>query len=132
MSETDALAESPTAGPETTLEVGAPLPRLAAVRPLDGHRIAVTWANGARAGTTEEVDLAPVVMTLKFYAPPARRPAAVPHRRPRRRRPYAGLGRSRSPARGPDRHGRDHGRAPAWRPSGWATPTSAPSCPATG
>ena len=49
--------------------VGEALPRLAAVRPLDGRRIAVKWANGSRAGATEEVDLAPVIMTLRFYAP---------------------------------------------------------------
>jgi hypothetical protein len=52
-----------------TIAVGAPLPRLAAVRPAGGRAITVTWAGGLRAGATEEVDLSPILLTLKFYMP---------------------------------------------------------------
>jgi len=52
-----------------TIAVGAALPRLAAVRPAGGHAITVTWANGPRTGVAEEVDLSPIITTLKFYAP---------------------------------------------------------------
>jgi hypothetical protein len=46
-----------------------PMPRLASARP-DGHlRLAVTWAEGPRAGRGESVDLLPLVGTHKFYRP---------------------------------------------------------------
>jgi len=45
------------------------LPRIAAVRAADGLAVAVKWARGLRAGRTETVDLAPVVMTLCYYKP---------------------------------------------------------------
>jgi hypothetical protein len=53
------------------IDTGKPLPRLAAVRPVDGpHRLVhVTWAEGARAGRTETVDLSPLIDTHKFYVP---------------------------------------------------------------
>src|SRR5271156_192948 len=54
---------------ENPIRVGAPLPRIANVRPAEGLAVAVTWAAGPRAGRTDIVDLAPVIMTLRFYRP---------------------------------------------------------------
>jgi hypothetical protein len=53
------------------VETGKPLPRLAAVSSVSGpHRlIRVRWAEGARAGRTETVDLSPLIDTHKFYVP---------------------------------------------------------------
>jgi len=51
------------------IRVGNPLPRLASVRPAGGLAVTVTWATGLRAGCSETVDLAPVITTLRFYAP---------------------------------------------------------------
>ena len=58
------------------IRVGDPLPVLAGARPDHGLAVTVNWADGPRAGRTETVDLAPVVMTLRFYAP-LRRDAAL-------------------------------------------------------
>lgn len=52
-----------------TISVGDPLPRIAGVRPAEDLAVAVTWAGGFRVGKTDIVDLAPVVMTLRFYRP---------------------------------------------------------------
>jgi hypothetical protein len=54
---------------DTAIVVGSALPRLASVEPAGGHRIVVRWASGPRTGHRETVDLAPVVMTLRYFAP---------------------------------------------------------------
>lgn len=51
------------------LIVGQPMPRLASVAPAGGLSLAVTWAEGPRAGIAETVDLAPDIMTYRFYRP---------------------------------------------------------------
>ena len=53
--------------------IGAPMPRLSAVAAAEGFAVTVVWAEGARAGVTETVDLAPQIMRYRLYAPlPAR------------------------------------------------------------
>lgn len=54
---------------DDAIQVGDRLPRIANVRPEGGLAVAVTWASGLRAGRTDIVDLAPIVMTLRFYGP---------------------------------------------------------------
>ena len=54
---------------DEAIRVGDPLPRIATARVAGGLSIAVTWASGIRAGREDVVDLAPVVMTLRFYRP---------------------------------------------------------------
>ena len=49
--------------------VGQPLPRIAAVAPLDDFHIAVTWQPGVRVREREVVDLGPAVARFKLYAP---------------------------------------------------------------
>jgi hypothetical protein len=56
-------------GTTDTIRVGDPLPRIAAVAATGDLAITVTWASGLRAGRVEVVDLAPVIMTLRFYRP---------------------------------------------------------------
>ena len=52
------------------IRVGDPLPRLASVEPANGpFSVAVTWADGARAGRTDIVDLAPMIHTFKVFRP---------------------------------------------------------------
>jgi hypothetical protein len=63
------------ASPEDAIRVGKPMPRIATVRPAPGLAVAVTWAAGPRVGQTDIVDLAPIVMTLRFYAPLRHDPA---------------------------------------------------------
>lgn len=48
-----------------TVVVRRELPRVAAIRALDGTRVAVTWTSGAE----QPVDLAPMIATYKLYAP---------------------------------------------------------------
>jgi hypothetical protein len=76
MSETEEppLSFSPgifkSGGPEEeTVSVGDPMPRLASVAHHDGMEIAVSWRSGLRAGKADVVDLAPAIMTYKFYRP---------------------------------------------------------------
>jgi len=54
---------------DETVRVGDPLPQIAQVRSAGGLSVTVSWERGLRAGSTETVDLAPVVRTLRFYAP---------------------------------------------------------------
>lgn len=49
--------------------VGDPLPCLASVRAVHGHAVAVAWAEGPRAGIVEEVDLGPVILQYRIFAP---------------------------------------------------------------
>ena len=46
-----------------------PMPRLGAVRAVDGSRVLVDWVEGARAGRTDTVDLLPLIDAFKFYEP---------------------------------------------------------------
>lgn len=45
--------------------IGNALPRIRSVTAHEGYRVAVTWEDGARS----VVDLAPLVLSMKFYAP---------------------------------------------------------------
>lgn len=49
--------------------IGAPMPRLSAVAAVEGFTVTVVWAEGARAGMKETVDLAPQIMRYRLYAP---------------------------------------------------------------
>ncbi len=44
-----------------------PMPELASVRPAGKLAVKVTWSKGPRAGRTETVDLAPLVLSFKLY-----------------------------------------------------------------
>lgn len=57
------------------ITVGDPMPVIAGARPLHGQTLSVTWAEGPRAGLTEEVDLAPVLMQFRVFAPLRGNPA---------------------------------------------------------
>ncbi len=46
-----------------------PMPRLGAVRAIDGNSVQVDWVEGARAGRSETVDLLPLIDAFKFYEP---------------------------------------------------------------
>lgn len=46
---------------------GIPLPRMAEVRAVAPLTLLVTWAEGARAGRTDCLDLAPVIETFKSF-----------------------------------------------------------------
>ncbi len=53
-----------------TIAVGDPLPTLAGVASSgDPHTVIVSWADGARVGRTDTIDLAPVILTLKTFRP---------------------------------------------------------------
>ena len=54
---------------DTSIVVGEPMPSLAVLRYVDGHRVAVTWAEGPRAGLTETVDLGPALRRYRVYTP---------------------------------------------------------------
>jgi len=45
------------------------MPRLASVVPTQGFSVAVEWAEGPRAGRRDTVDLAPDILTYRFYRP---------------------------------------------------------------
>ncbi len=51
------------------ITVGEPMPRLASIEPGEGFAITVAWAAGERAGRRERVDLAPDILTYRFYRP---------------------------------------------------------------
>jgi hypothetical protein len=48
---------------------GIPLARISAIEALPGFRLAVSWAEGSRAGRSDEVDLAPAINSYKIYRP---------------------------------------------------------------
>jgi hypothetical protein len=48
---------------------GVPLPRISRVQALPGFRLSVIWAEGSRTGSTDTIDLAPVINTYTFYRP---------------------------------------------------------------
>lgn len=50
--------------------VGEPLPRIASVATTDlPYTVTVTWETGARAGRTDTIDLAPIILTFKVFRP---------------------------------------------------------------
>jgi hypothetical protein len=44
-----------------------PMPRMGAVRAIDGSSVLVNWVEGARAGRTEAINLLPLIDNFKFY-----------------------------------------------------------------
>ena len=48
---------------------GMPLPRIANLSVRKGRTVQVEWAEGARAGTVEDVDLTPAISSFKIYGP---------------------------------------------------------------
>jgi hypothetical protein len=46
-----------------------PLPTIARIETRPGLSVSVTWADGARAGRTDEVDLSPVINSYKIFRP---------------------------------------------------------------
>ncbi|WP_175654162.1 hypothetical protein [Methylobacterium radiotolerans] len=58
--------------PETEMLIGqgGALPVLSAVKPGNGpYIVLIDWAEGSRAGTTDVIDLAPVILTYKVFKP---------------------------------------------------------------
>lgn len=51
------------------VEAGPPLPRLQEARPLEPYRLRVLWSAGRRIGREEEVDLAPVIQSHRYFRP---------------------------------------------------------------
>lgn len=51
------------------ITAGDPMPVVAALEHLGGHTVRITWAEGPRAGITEDVDLWPIVDRYQIYAP---------------------------------------------------------------
>jgi hypothetical protein len=45
------------------------MPRLGAVRAIDGSSVLVNWIEGARAGRIEAVNLLPLIDSFKAYEP---------------------------------------------------------------
>lgn len=51
----------------TKVTLTAPMPKLAAISVAGGLKVRVVWEVGSRVGKTEVVDLAPLILSLKFY-----------------------------------------------------------------
>jgi hypothetical protein len=51
------------------VDSGIPLPRIAAVRPFSDFVLQVKWAEGARAGREDFVDVSPAIFGYKVYRP---------------------------------------------------------------
>ncbi len=45
------------------------MPIISSVEALEPPRIRITWSAGSRSGTTDVVDLSPLVNVLRFYRP---------------------------------------------------------------
>ncbi len=54
---------------DSVMASAEPMPRLSAVRAIDGGSVQVDWLEGARAGRSETVDLSPLIDAFKFYEP---------------------------------------------------------------
>jgi hypothetical protein len=52
-----------------TEDSGIPLPIIASIEPLPDLHLRVSWAEGERAGRVDDVDLSPMINTLKIYRP---------------------------------------------------------------
>jgi hypothetical protein len=53
----------------TRLVLTVPLPRVSKIEAIGGLKVRVQWGAGIRAPKSEEVDLAPLINSLKFYRP---------------------------------------------------------------
>jgi hypothetical protein len=51
------------------ISIGDPMPRIAEIVARDPFTVAVTWAGGVGKGKTTVVDLAPLVLSRKIFAP---------------------------------------------------------------
>ena len=51
------------------IDSGLAMPRLAALRVAGPSQLELVWAEGARAGRTETIDLAPLLGSYKIYRP---------------------------------------------------------------
>lgn len=51
------------------ITVGDPMPVIGTLEHLGRHTVLITWAEGPRAGITEEVDLGPAVDRYRVFAP---------------------------------------------------------------
>ncbi|HEV2154593.1 hypothetical protein [Bradyrhizobium sp.] len=51
------------------VDSGIPVPRLATVQPLHDFVLRVKWAEGARAGREDFVDVSPAIFSYKVYRP---------------------------------------------------------------
>jgi hypothetical protein len=47
----------------------APMPRIGSVSAAGNLRVSVTWTRGVREGITEEIDLAPIINSMKYFRP---------------------------------------------------------------
>ncbi|MCI0467807.1 MAG: hypothetical protein L0Y57_12505 [Beijerinckiaceae bacterium] len=54
---------------EEFIDTGAPLDRIAAIRVVGPSTLEIKWAEGARAGRTDVVDLTPLIGGYKVYRP---------------------------------------------------------------
>ena len=52
-----------------TIDTGLVMGRIAMIRVMDDCRLEVTWADGARKGKVEPVDLAPALGSYRIYQP---------------------------------------------------------------
>jgi len=52
----------------------ASTPRIAAIAPTQGLRVLVTWGAGPRSGKTEELNLSPILNSMKFFRPLRKNP----------------------------------------------------------
>ena len=52
-----------------TIAVGDALPLIAAASPAGIYSVTIEWASGSRRGKVETIDLAPDILSFKFYRP---------------------------------------------------------------
>lgn len=57
------------------IDSGIPMPRIASARAAGPSQLRVVWAEGARAGQVETIDLAPVIGSYKIFRPLRDNPA---------------------------------------------------------
>jgi len=51
------------------VDSGIPLPRMATVQPLPDYLLRIKWAEGARTGRVDLVDVSPAIFSYKVYRP---------------------------------------------------------------
>jgi hypothetical protein len=51
------------------VETGLPMPRIATIRVVGPSTVEITWADGARMGRQDVVDLTPIIGIYKVYRP---------------------------------------------------------------
>src|SRR3990170_3726946 len=47
----------------------APMPRIGSISAAGDLRVNITWSRGIREGITEEIDLAPIINSMKYFRP---------------------------------------------------------------